>query len=510
MIYPYGVIEKEVEADKKAGIVKAATELSNFIQSNTMIKHLLLFTLSLLLLFTSQSQTGLQNSGILFIAESSDTLYISGAFTNAKTSSLTNNGNLYVRQAFTNSQPDMPLGNGTLFLNGNTLQIIGGTKPFRTFNLVTDNKAGIALNTNLHVSGVHHFANGIITTSVTPNYLVYEEGSSYSGSSDTRHVNGWVKKLGNTDFIFPVGNGIYLRSVELRNLSETSEFDARYKTNTPNANYVASPIALVDKYEYWNIQKLSGANAEVTLNWDNSNVSFPEFSLTEIRVVNYSGGLWMNRGGSATGRTTSTGVVTSNTLSGFGLFSFGSIASSLPLQFLGFTAQRKQNYSQLDWTTSNEFNVDHFEIERSDDGIRFRRIGLTAANNTNGTNNYQYKDNLPLNGYAWYRIKSVDRDGLYKYSRVAIVSDRRSNNTGIYIINNPVYQNIYLSTGVDYAGKFDYSIVNTIGQLMQKGNITTSAGGVTIIPLNAAMASGVYVLDLRNNVHEFTQKIVVR
>lgn len=464
----------------------------------------------MLTLFTSQSQVDLQNNGILYIAEKSDILYINGTFNNAKTGSLINNGSLYVRQNLINSQPDIPVGIGTLFLKGSSVQIVGGTQPIHTFNLVTDNKAGIILNANLHVSGVHSFTNGIITTSGVPNYLVYENGSAYTGSSDSRHVNGWVKKLGNTDFIFPVGNGTYLRSVALGNLSSNSEFDAKYNTITPNASNVAAPIALVDDNEYWNIPKISGGNAEVTLNWNHSKVSFPSYLLTEIRVVNYSGASWMNLGGSAIGKTTSTGAITSNAVSDFGLFSFGSIVSSLPLQFLGFTAQRKQNYSQLDWITSMEFNVDHFEIERSEDGINFRKIGSTAARNTTGTNNYQYKDNLPLNGIAWYRIRSVDRDGQYSYSKVAIVSDHRSNNTGIYVINNPVYQNIFLSTGVDYAGKYDYSIVNTIGQLMQKGNITTSAGGITTIPLNAAMASGIYILDLRNNVNGFTQKIVVR
>jgi len=464
----------------------------------------------MLTLFTGQSQVDLHNSGTLYIAEKGDILYISGAFTNAKTGLLTNNGSLYVLQNITNSQPDMPAGSGTLYLIGSTLQIVGGTKPFRTFNLVTDNRAGIALNTNLQVSGVHSFVNGIITTSGSPNHLVYESGSSYIGSSDSRHVNGWIKKLGDTNFIFPVGNGTYLRSVELINLSAISEFDVKYNAITPNAANVLAPIALVDTYEYWNIQKVSGANAEVTLNWNYNNVSFPAYSLTEIRVVNYNGGLWMNRGGSASGKTTGTGVVTSNPVSEFGLFSFGSIASSLPVQFMEFTAQRKQNYTQLDWTTSREFNADHFEIERSEDGINFRKIGMTAAQNTNGTNNYHYNDHLPLNGIAWYRIRSVDRNGEYKYSKVVVVSDHRTNNNGIYIINNPVYQFIYLFTGAGYEGKYDYSIINANGQLMQKGNISASAGGITTIPLTAVMAPGVYVLDLRNNVHGLTQKIVIR
>ena len=152
-----------------------------------MFKHVYLLTLSILILFTGQSQVTLQNNGTLYIADKSDILYINGTFANAKTGALTNNGSLYVRKNLINGEPDMPVGGGTLYLNGNVLQIVGGTEPFRTFNLVTDNKAGIILNANLHVNGVHAFSNGVITTSTSPNYLVYESNSSYLESSDTRH-----------------------------------------------------------------------------------------------------------------------------------------------------------------------------------------------------------------------------------------------------------------------------------------------------------------------------------
>lgn len=456
-----------------------------------------------------QSQVDLQNTGTLFITGGSDILYINGALTNTVSGALTNNGSLYVRQNLTNGQAAMPVGTGTLYLNGTSAQIVGGTQLFRTFNLVTNNASGITLNANLSVSGAHTFTSGIITTSVTPNYLIYEAGSSHTGSADSRHVNGWVKKIGNSNFTFPVGNGTFLRNAAIGNLSASSEFNCKYYLVTPNPTNVLTPILLVDNNEYWDITRVSGGTADITLNWDNSKIAFPPFVLNQIKVVNYFGGLWTDRGGSATGNILTTGVITATGVGSFGLYSFGSTDWFVPLQFLKFTAQRKQNYSQLDWSTTRELNAEKYEIERSEDGISYRRIGITLAHNGNGTNKYQYNDALLLNGTAWYRIRSVDKNGRYNYSTVAVVTER-SEEGGLYVINNPVYQFIHISTGSVNAGNYEYSLINTGGQLMQKGNITANAGAVSTIPLAAAITPGIYVLDVKNNTHRLTQKIVVR
>src|SRR6185295_4437008 len=107
--------------------------------------------------YALQAQTDLQNTGTLYISGSSDILYITGAFTNANTGALTNNGVLYVRQGLTNNQASMATGTGTLHLNGTSAQTVGGSQVFKTFNLNTNNSAGITLNNNLDVNGVHTF-----------------------------------------------------------------------------------------------------------------------------------------------------------------------------------------------------------------------------------------------------------------------------------------------------------------------------------------------------------------
>jgi len=153
---------------------------------------------------------------------------------------------------------------------------VSGSQKFKTYNLETNNSSGITLNNDLSVTGSHTFTAGIITTSATPNYLIYEAGSSYSGSSDTKHVNGWVKKLGSTSFTFPVGNANYQRAISL-NISSSSEFNVRYYLVNPTTTPVNVPLVDVDPNEYWMLNQVSGGAATVGLNWDNTRVAFPNF-----------------------------------------------------------------------------------------------------------------------------------------------------------------------------------------------------------------------------------------
>jgi hypothetical protein len=169
-----------------------------------------LFAAGLLFIaIAARSQVAVTNTGILYIKTNSDIFYAASDFTNSSSAALTNNGSLYVKGNLSNGQSSMSVGSGTLFLNGTSAQSVNGSQSFLTYNLNSNNSAGITLNNNISVSGTHTFNAGIITTSATPNYLIYESGSSYTGASDAKHVSGWVKKIGNTNFTFPVGSNTY-------------------------------------------------------------------------------------------------------------------------------------------------------------------------------------------------------------------------------------------------------------------------------------------------------------
>jgi len=239
---------------------------------------------ALLFVIYGRTQVVLYNDGILKLTGSSDIVYTTGGFTNTASASLTNNGNLYVGGDLVNNQSMTLPAAGSLYLNGTSAQQVSGTQTFKTYNLISNNSSGVTLNSDLSVSGVHTFTNGLITTSSAPNYLIYQSGSSYTGSADSKHVNGWVKKIGSTNFTFPVGDATYLRPVAIESLSGASEFVAKYNTPTPYLTQLSFPVRSVVAGEYWTINKISGGTANVHMNWNKSKVHFPGYVFTKIIV----------------------------------------------------------------------------------------------------------------------------------------------------------------------------------------------------------------------------------
>jgi hypothetical protein len=456
------------------------------------------------------SQTTVTNSGVLYISNNSDILYIESDFTNNAGAAFTNKGQFYVRGNLSNNEVGMAIGTGTLYINGSSTQSVGGGQTFRTLNFISNNAAGITLNNNLSVSGAHTFTSGIITTSATPNYLVYEAGSSYSGDGDASHVNGWVKKMGSTNFVFPVGNGTLERTVAINSLSATSEFNARYLANTPNRTSLQLPLRTVDQYGYWPITRTSGGTAKVTLNWDASKVYFPNYILADLVVSGWGGSLWVDNGdgSTVTGNAATTGSITSNTISTFNQFTFGSKSWVLPLTLLSFNATRQENHVLVEWKTEKEAHISHFIVERSDDGNSFYYIGRTNGRNSGNTESYQSIDNKSIQTIAYYRLRTKDMDGKETLSRVlTIVSGQRNNK--LLLVGNPVRNKITLLATGTLTGDFNYQITSVNGQVVQSGKLPILNGGYYDINLNGTLKPGTYSLKVMDNMQAFNYKVLV-
>jgi hypothetical protein len=460
----------------------------------------------LLLCFYAKAQNPIQNSGNLQI-HPGGAISGFGDFTNASTGVLINNGALHLKATVTNDQSAMAAGTGTLHLNGSSAQSMNGLQPFRTFDLVSNNNAGITLSNNLHVSGAHTFTAGLIATSATPNYLIYEAGSSYSGSSDAAHVNGWVKKIGNTNFVFPVGNTSYLRAIELNSLSGSSEFNVRHLPSTPNATSLQLPIKDLDGVEYWSVNRVSGGSASVAMNWDNSKVPFPNWFLADIVAASWNGSAWTDVGGTPTGNVTTTGNLTSNSVSSFTRFTFGSKTFPLPLTLVRFTAIRQHNYTKVSWTTTSEQNVSHFVVERSDNGIHFYSIGQLPARNSGNLENYSLDDVKVIHGTAWYRLRSVDLDTRESISKIVSITIQ-NDDQGLVLMNNPVKDKIMLRAGSDLMGKFEYKLYSPAGQQVQQGMLNIQNSSTQEITLQSQLPSGTYMLHITNGYRSFEYKLI--
>ncbi len=92
--------------------------------------------------------------------------------------------------------------------------------------------------------------------------------------------------------------------------------------------------------------------------------------------------------------------------------------STLPVSFIDFYGNGKPKSIDLYWQTAQEINSKHFEVLKSTDGVRFAAIGkVGAAGNSNSRQSYHFVDNTPAQGANYYKLRQVDMDGKFSYSK---------------------------------------------------------------------------------------------
>lgn len=116
---------------------------------------------------------------------------------------------------------------------------------------------------------------------------------------------------------------------------------------------------------------------------------------------------------------------------------FGLTDAALPVELLSFHAALKGQSTDISWTTTEEINNSHFEIERSLNGIQFKSIGTVYADERDSQiKDYRFMDYYPESGKNYYRLKQVDLDGSYNYSPIVVV-DMLSDVEEISLFPNP-------------------------------------------------------------------------
>jgi len=169
--------------------------------------------------------------------------------------------------------------------------------------------------------------------------------------------------------------------------------------------------------------------------------------------------------------------------------------SALPVTFIDVAARNVQNNIRLEWSTAQEFNTQQFEIQRSiiNSGTDFVTIGsINAAGQSNSQRDYSYTDNIPVAGIMFYRLKQVDRDGHFMYSKVVSITYQPKGL--IRKVVNPVGQNLSIQLNSYIAGtNNEWQLYDMNGKMVhhEKFNSQTINSAVPVIP------AGVYVLEVR-------------
>lgn len=104
----------------------------------------------------------------------------------------------------------------------------------------------------------------------------------------------------------------------------------------------------------------------------------------------------------------------------------------LPVNLTEFNAQKSNAGVLLQWITATELNTAHFEIEKSNEGTSFNYLGSVQATNETLAK-YNFTDLNPEEGMNFYRLKMVDKDGSFEYSKIISINytDKRNGRISI-------------------------------------------------------------------------------
>lgn len=153
---------------------------------------------------------------------------------------------------------------------------------------------------------------------------------------------------------------------------------------------------------------------------------------------------------------------------------------ALPVTLVSFNAQKRENAGELEWKTSAETNSDRFEIERSSKGQNWEKIGsLQAAKQSSVLSSYSFLDPTPLNGQNLYRLKMIDSDETFAYSR--ILNLNFSNKSQLVVYPNPASERIMTKSG-DGQEVSKIEIYNRSGVLMAQSK--QNCDSIDILKLN--------------------------
>jgi hypothetical protein len=93
---------------------------------------------------------------------------------------------------------------------------------------------------------------------------------------------------------------------------------------------------------------------------------------------------------------------------------------------------KKNNQVLIEWKTSYESNLLHFEIEWSKDGIAFSKIGTQQASNNSNGSRYSFLHLNPVNQKNFYRIRIVEQNKDTELSGVVVINHSNENKISIH------------------------------------------------------------------------------
>jgi hypothetical protein len=331
------------------------------------------------------------------------------------------------------------------------------------------------------------------------NNILRVEGNISGSGVITFDGGGMLKKdiaMGSTALL-PIGFSTSYAPVTISNTTASTIWTVKLSTapNMPPSNTKKVQMQ-------WDISPSAGTQADITVQWDNANEEVG-FNRPSSALHHWNGASWDRITPFASPSTA--GTTHSITRTGWSNFSPFAVFSqaSLPVELVSFTGKAQQGKALLTWATASEKNNAGFDIEKSLDGKNFDKIAFVKGNGISTiTQNYNFVDyNFTQNAY--YRLKQVDLDGTFDYSKtIALNTEGSKNKSVIKSYPNPVSDVLTVETSVAETSQLE--IIDAVGRVVFKQNVESGNYQISTTDL----VKGMYIVRLSNKNDISIQKII--
>lgn len=398
---------------------------------------------------------------------------------------------------------------GHLQFQGNVNSVLYGDQEIENYILTIDKSGGAVVQTDTLITikdnGTMHFFNGVVYP-LSGDLITFKNNASAMGPHAGSYVEGLVRKEGNQDFVFPVGDGFF-QPIGIEDIAApNSIFEAEFiDANGPGAynyNWVPS-IDHVATCSYWQLDRMQGGVARVMLGWEND----PDCGVTNpsnLVVSRFDGSLWQNHGQLSYVGNTSWGYLLSadliNNFSPFALASLGP-GNPLPVEWLSFEAKAVAGGEVLlQWTTASETNNDFFTVEHSTDGQSYKALAtIPGAGFSSSLRQYSWAHRTPLPSGNYYRILQTDFDGNKDYSDIRYVAQTTA--SPIYFQQSGKRLTVFNAV---HNKPLSFTLIDAFGRTVAEHNF--SADSNPSIDLSA-YAQGIYIIRITSGSAVLSTKI---
>ncbi len=210
---------------------------------------------------------------------------------------------------------------------------------------------------------------------------------------------------------------------------------------------------------------------------------------------------------SGTGKREAEGYAPTNLWKNAYLYIEYNDAIVLPINLDYFKGKALEISNLIEWQTNAEQNTAWMIVERSTrNGKNWVEIGRIAAKNTsNSVQYYHLEDQNPL-ADNYYRLKSVDIDGIFRFSETISVHRTNNKENNLHLFPNPASGKLNIDIS-EFNEKFiNIRIMNSSGKIVQNYFLhPTTKQDLLQLDVHS-LSQGIYFLLLNNEQFCFLKK----